>query len=98
MHAVIRTYTDPTLADQLAGRSGEIEEIISDVQGFRSYYLVRTTEGCTTITVCDDQRGTEESTRRAAEWLRDHASEIQSTPPQVTSGEVLIHAGITARV
>jgi|ERR671922_1265168 hypothetical protein len=98
MHTVIRTYSDPELADQLATRSDEVEELMSDVPGLRSYYLVRTAEGCTTITVCDDERGTDESSRRAAEWLREHASEIPSTAPQVTSGEVLIHAGVTARV
>jgi hypothetical protein len=99
MYAVIRTYSGgPEFADQLAARSADIEEVISPVTGFQNYFLVRTQDGCATITVCDSKAGCDESSHRAADWLRDHASEIKSTPPQTTSGEVLfqIGAGVTA--
>ena len=99
MYAVIRTYSDgPELADALAARQSEIEEVISPVAGFQGYYLVRTQDGCATITVCDDKAGCDESTQRAANWLRENASEIKSTPPQITSGEILFKLGATARV
>jgi hypothetical protein len=99
MYAVIRTYTDgPEFAEQLAARQAEIEEVITPVAGFQSYFLVRTQDGCATITVCDDKAGCDESTQRASNWLREHASEIKSTPPQVTSGEVLFQIGAPARV
>ena len=99
MYAVIRNYSDgPEFADQLAARSSDIEEVISPVSGFQSYFLVRTHDGCATITVCEDKAGCEESTQRAANWLREHASEIKSTPPQITSGEVLFQIGAAARV
>jgi hypothetical protein len=99
MYAVIRTYTDsPELAEELAARKSEVEEVITPVKGFQSWFLVRTDNGCATITVCDDKAGCDESTQRAANWLREHASEIKSTPPQITSGEVLFQIGATARV
>jgi hypothetical protein len=99
MYAVIRSYSDgPEFADQLAARSSDIEEVISPVSGFQSYFLLRTHDGCATITVCDDKAGCEESTQRAANWLREHASEIKSTPPQIMSGEVLFQIGAAARV
>ena len=99
MYAVIRTYTDsPELADQLAARQSDIEEVITPVAGFQSWFLVRTPEGCATITVCDDKAGCDESTQRAADWLREHASEIKSTPPQITSGEMILQIGAGARV
>jgi hypothetical protein len=99
MYAVIRNYSDgPEFADQLAARSSDIEEVISPVSGFQSYFLVRTHDGCATITVCEDKAGCEESTQRAANWLREHASEIKSTPPQITGGEVLFQIGAAARV
>jgi hypothetical protein len=99
MYAVIRKYTDgPEFAEALAARQSDIEEVISPVAGFQSYFLVRTDDGCATITVCDDKAGCEDSNQRAANWLREHASEIQSSPPQITAGEVLLQLGATARV
>ena len=97
MYATIRTYRDPELADQLASRSDEVETVIGGTPGLRGYYLIRTDQGCTTITIADDEAGVEESSRRAADWLRDHASEISSSKPQVTTGEVLVTVGAGAR-
>jgi hypothetical protein len=98
MYATIRTYTGaPELADQLAGYRSDIEELLTSIPGFRSWICVRTDGGCSTVTVCDDQRGADESTQRAADWLREHASEIQFTQPQVTGGEIVIDLGVTAR-
>ena len=99
MYATIRIYTAaPDLADQLAARVGEVEELISSVPGFQAYYLLRTDGGCTTISVFDNPSGAEESSRRAAEYLREHAGEIQSNPPVITTGEVIVSFGATARV
>ena len=90
MYAAIRTYTGkPGFADELAAYSDDVRSIISGVKGVRAYYLVRTEDGCTTITVTDDEAGAEESSRAAAEWLRENASELQAPTPQVTGGEVL---------
>ncbi len=98
MYATIRTYTgSPELADQLAEHRNDVESVMGAIPGFRSWICVRTDGGCTTVTVCDDKDGVEESTRRAAEWLREHASEIQFTTPQVTSGEITVDLGVTAR-
>jgi hypothetical protein len=99
MYAVIRTYANsPGLAEELAARKSEVEELLTPVAGFQSWFLVPTDDGCMTVTVCDDKAGCDETTQRAANWLREHASEIKSTPPQVTSGEVLFQIGALARV
>ena len=91
MYAVLRNYSGNTeLADQLAARSDEVLGLVSGVPGFRAYYLVRTDDGCTTVSVYDDEQGAAESTRVAGDWIREHASEITASTPQVTSGEVLI--------
>jgi hypothetical protein len=98
MYAVVRTYSGNTkLADQLAARVGEIEATLAGVAGLRGYYLIRTDDGCTTVTVCDDQAGADETTRIAASWLRDHATEVEVTTPQVHGGEVLIGIGALAK-
>lgn len=91
MHATIRSYTDPDLADFLAGDKDEVEALIADVPGIHSYYLVRTPEGCTSVTVGDDEAATSASSKTAADYLRDKGA--SAAPPTVASGEVLAHLG-----
>jgi hypothetical protein len=98
MYATIRSYGDPDLADALAARSSEVESLLSSVPGFRAYHLVRTDAGTVTMTVCDDAEGCDESSRRAAEYLREHAPEIRSPAPTIASGEMLLHFAATAAV
>ncbi len=98
MYATIRTYANaPDLADELAAREGEIEELISTVPGFQGYFLVKTDGGCATISVFDDKAGAEESTRRAKQWLADHANEISAPPMTVWQGDTLVQFGALAR-
>jgi hypothetical protein len=96
MYATIRSYTTPELADQLAARAGEVEELISTIPGFQAYYLVRTEAGCSTISVFDSPSGAEESSRRAADWLRENAGEITASTPTIMSGDVLLTFGAIA--
>ncbi len=42
MHATIRRYASRELADQLAARTDEVESLMSQVPGLRSYDLMRT--------------------------------------------------------
>jgi hypothetical protein len=91
MYATIRRYeNNAALADRLAKRSDDIQALLSDVAGFRAYYLVRSNDGTASVTVCDDQTGAEESNRRAASWLREHMPEAVSRAPEVTAGEVVV--------
>jgi hypothetical protein len=89
MNTVIRTYTGaPTLADDLKKRSGDIEKEIGSVKGFTAYYLVKTTDGAASITVCEDRGGCEESTKRAANWLRTNMPNLKMAAPRIISGDV----------
>ncbi len=90
MHATFRWYPDPSLADVLASHADAIRAVIGEVPGFRSYTLVKTDQGTVTVTVCDDEAGTAESTRIAGEWLRANLPELEIAPPNVSSGAVLI--------
>ena len=86
------------MADLLASRSGEVEALMSRVPGLQGYFLMRTDDGCASITVCDDQAGVEQSARMAADWLRENAADISGTTPDVVSvGDVIAHAGAAAR-
>jgi heme-degrading monooxygenase HmoA len=93
MYAVIRNYPgNKELADQLAARQAEVVELVSAIEGFQAYYLLRTDDGCASVTVYEDAAGADESVRAAAEWLRENASEINASTPAVSSGEVLFSA------
>ena len=91
MHTVIRSYTDPDLADMLASNKDEVEALLAGVPGVHNYFLVRTPEGCTSITVGEDETATTVSSKTAADYLRSKGA--TAPPPSITSGEVLAHVG-----
>lgn len=91
MFAAIRSYPESgDFADALAARESEVGEVISSIPGFRAYYLLRTADGATTISVFEDEAGAEESTRAAAAWLAENLADVSPGAPQVTTGEVTL--------
>jgi hypothetical protein len=97
MHATIRRYASRELADQLAARTDEVDSLMSQVPGLRSYHLIRTEDGCASITVCDDQAGTDESSRIAGAWIRENLPSLAQTTPDIATGEVIVHVGGAVR-
>ncbi|HEX4745905.1 MAG TPA: hypothetical protein VFU99_03385 [Gaiellaceae bacterium] len=93
MHTTMRYYQgNPGLADELGGRADEIRSVIGAVPGFQAYYAVRLDDATVTITVCDDEAGTAESTRVAADWIRENMPDLAASPPMVSSGTVTLSA------
>jgi hypothetical protein len=93
MHAVVRTYSGQgasELFDQLEQRNEEVKDLIGGVPGFVSYTAVRTGEGGVTVTVCQDKTGTDESSRRAAEWVKENLG-ATAGPPVITEGTTVVH-------
>lgn len=90
MYIVLRRYADHTVLDAITARQADVEQVLRGVPGFVSYYAVRSGTGGVTITVCQDQAGTTESTRRAAEWVRQNVSVAAGSPPEVIEGEAVI--------
>jgi hypothetical protein len=92
MYATIRSYSGSSgLVDALLEHESDVRQLLTGIEGFRAYYLVRTSSGeATTISVYDDQSGTEESTRQAAEWLRENLADLSVSAPQVAGGEVVL--------
>jgi hypothetical protein len=91
MWASVRRYEgNPELAERLAARSDEIKAIISEAPGFVSYYLIHDGNDTVSVTVAQDQAGVDRSNEIAANWLAEHASDIPSSTPQITEGEVLV--------
>lgn len=93
MHVVIRTYSGQggsALLDALTERGDDVKALIGTVPGFTSYAAFRTDDGGRTVTVCDDKAGTDESSRRAAEWVKENL-EVAVDPPTVTEGSTVLH-------
>jgi hypothetical protein len=91
VHATVRNYRGSSdLIDLLVENEDAVRSLISGIDGFRAYYLVRTDDGGLSISVFDDEAGAEESNRVAADWVRENASDVRPDPPEVSAGEVVI--------
>ena len=94
MHAVIRHYRgNAQFFDELERRTDEVEQVIRGVPGFVNYVLVRTADGGFSVGVYEDEAGTEESTRVAADWIRQNLPQLTVGPPEVIEGGVILHLG-----
>ena len=92
MYAVVRTYTGQgasELFDLLGQSEADVQSLLSGVPGFVNYVAVRTGDGGVTVTVCEDKAGTDESSRRAAEWVKENLS-ATANPPAITEGDAVL--------
>jgi len=91
VHATVRIYAGANdLADALVEREDEVKQIISEIEGFKAYYLVRTSDGATSISVYDNEAGAEQSNRVAAAWVAENLPDLSIAAPQISAGEVAI--------
>ena len=99
MHAAIRQYqVDPGSVDEVRrGINEGFLPIIKDVYGFQAYYAIDAGGGrMATVSVFDDQAGAEESTRMAADWIRQNMPSLVPNPPEVLEGEVFANEAASA--
>ena len=93
MYASVRRYegvTDPAEAGRRAAE-GSVP-LISDVPGFVAYHFADAGDGVmVSMSVYEDQAGTEESNKRAADWVAENLAELMPNPPGITAGEVVAH-------
>jgi hypothetical protein len=92
MYASIRRYTGiaPGLFDEVARRHTEIEAVMKQVPGLAGWYLIRTAEGMTTVTLCADEAAAQESVRLAVGWVRENMPTLAANPPDIANGEVVL--------
>jgi hypothetical protein len=96
MYGVVRRYqSDAGLVDELARRVREgFVPIISRAEGFVAYYVVDAGEGAVaSISLFEDSAAANESTRMAADWVKQNLAELVEGPPEITAGEVVVQAG-----
>ena len=96
MHATVRRYEG---VDQ--GRTAELTKKVdetlmprlSELPGFEGYYLIEAGNGVmSSVGFFDTSTQADESTRIAANWVRDEKLETAlPNPPKITDGEVIAH-------
>jgi hypothetical protein len=92
MYVVVRSYSGQgaqELFHALGQRQEDVKDLIGGVPGFASYAAFRSGEGGMTVTVCQDKAGTDESSRRAAEWVKENIS-TDVSPPAITEGDTVL--------
>ena len=95
MHTVIRHYTAPAaVMTEAQPKLADLEQTMRQLPGFVAYYFLETADGIATITVTEDETGTDESMGRAAEWVQQNLTETRSlmSAPEVIRGQALIAA------
>jgi len=94
MYAVVRSYAGPgtsELFDLLANNDHEINDLFHAIPGFVSYTAIRSgADSGTTVTLCQDKAGTDESSRIAAGWVAEHV-DPKPNAPAVTEGSTALH-------
>jgi len=60
------------------------------VPGFVAYYATRAGDTLTSVTVCETQAGTQESTRRASDWVKQNLTGASIAAPQITELETFV--------
>lgn len=98
MYGAIRTYR-VTDAEEISRRvRDEFIPMVRDVPGFVAYYVVDAGGGTiSSITICEDRGGVEESTARAADWVSERIASLIESGPEIMTGEILVdHARISA--
>jgi len=98
MYATIRRYTpkDPTSAkDMFTELKVRIEKkflpMLREVPGFHGYYVINASDReLVTVSLFENKTGAQESTRRAAEFVRNDPLKDKLATPEIIEGELLI--------
>ena len=96
MHATVRRYegVDQNRTVELTKKIDEtLLPRLSNLPGFEGYYLIEAGNGVmSSIGLFDTETQANESTRVAANWVREEKLETAfPNPPKITDGEVIVH-------
>jgi hypothetical protein len=93
MYATVRRYEGVTDTGEAARLVNEgFVPLISQVPGFLAYYWVDAGGSVMVSTsIFENQAGAEESSRRAADYVRQNMAPLLPNPPQITAGEVVAY-------
>lgn len=67
--------------------------IVSDVPGFRAYYVVYAPDDTVTaISIFNDYAGAEESNKRGLAWIEENLTPLMVGPATAVAGPVIVHS------
>jgi hypothetical protein len=92
IYAVVRNYSGQGAADVfdlIEQKDEDVTSLLTGVPGFVSYAAFRSGDGGSTVTVCEDKAGTDESSRRAAGFVKENLS-TAGNPPAITEGTTVL--------
>ncbi len=95
MYAAIRQgKAKAGLAEELTRKiKEEAIPIISEVPGFRAYYVIYAPDDTVTaISIFDDYAGAAESNRRGLAWSEESLASLLTQPVDAAAGPVIAHA------
>ena len=90
-YGVIRRYqVDPKNVDKiLASAKSGFLPLVTHLPGFASYSMLDAGQGTlVSISGFTTPSGSDESTKAAAKYIKEHLAPLVPTPPEVTTGEV----------
>jgi len=95
MYVAIRRYRIPL--NQVTEVTQQVETgflpLLKQLPGFLEYYWLNAGNGyLVSVGMFESQDAAEESTRMAADYVRQFIPALARNPPEVTEGEVLVHA------
>jgi hypothetical protein len=97
MHAVIRRYKVRlgTVASAAQHAETSLLPQMNQLPGFVAYYLLDAGDSVlASISVCETNEGADAAAALAAEWFRSDWPSFKVIPPEITDGEVLVHAEV----
>jgi hypothetical protein len=100
MYAAIRRYegVDSTrLTEIRRSIKDEFVPMIRELPGYHGYWVIEADNTIATFGLYETEDDAEESTRMAAEFIRDrNLQDALPNPPQVTAGEVTVAGAVHA--
>jgi len=97
MHAVIRRYKVRlgTVASAATHAESSLLPQMNKLPGFVAYYLLDAGDSVVaSISICETRGGADAAAGLAAEWFRSDWPSFKLIPPEITDGEVLVHAEV----
>jgi hypothetical protein len=94
MFTTIRVYSGaPGLAQKIGDRREALEKLFRAVPGFAGYRLVETADGLVSVTICETKDGCDESSKRAAAWVKENFPDLKIPAPTIVVGQSLVSFG-----
>jgi hypothetical protein len=98
MYATIRRYSIKNVskpAEAFQGLKQRLEQkflhTLQDIRGFHGYYVLTSNEReLVTVSIFENRTGAQESTRRAAEFVKSDPLKDNMSSPEIFEGELLV--------